>query len=593
MEVFAQQCLDLARAILSNNLAAINEDGTITPVEGENPSASDSGRVAFALGEFYRATGQTTLGEYDIVDLAARALTAQVYTEADAEAGMGFVSLGLLSFGPSKERNGVWERLMDETREQIDHSLLQRTDFNDFRQAFNIAKAVARFSIGLSKKDETSKLIDLIVSRTSERSSEGFVDNAADGAFGGAYDLRGLWAFGFIRQALQLHANIHMRDRKVASLRTVSEKYLKIMPEMIRPDGMGWAFGSEIGIYTQISMISLLLQAMRDNWIVPEKLGLHADLFRKLFSNFFASYIDAETGFVHVRDGEREAISPANGESTRLANFDAARALCQWSRLCRNIKLLENMPEAKVHQRMGRWVFFDRSTKKEQGVFTYNDRENNIFLQLPLMAGRPGTSDSLAFPHMPGVFDWAAERYLPTLLPELTFEEGEITPSYYGKGATAGLSPSGGFFFKYNQPEAITANGELVNGLGSWQVQWNFNKGKISADFIFTPKKALELKRFRFMIALGSPHSSASMPGALCLGEEGQRCEVLKDDFQAAWRDVEEVTADVNYRGVWGNIHYLQTLERSHAMNLQAGQSYRFSVSFEPQVVAMGAPANA
>ena len=34
----------------------------------------------------------------------------------------------------------------------------------------------------------------------------------------------------FIRQALQLHANINLRERKLASLRTKAEKYLKLIP---------------------------------------------------------------------------------------------------------------------------------------------------------------------------------------------------------------------------------------------------------------------------------------------------------------------------------------------------------------------------
>ena len=36
------------------------------------------------------------------------------------ENGLAYAALGLLSFGPSKERNPVWERLVDETRERLD-----------------------------------------------------------------------------------------------------------------------------------------------------------------------------------------------------------------------------------------------------------------------------------------------------------------------------------------------------------------------------------------------------------------------------------------------------------------------------------------
>ena len=49
---------------------------------------------------------------------------------------------------------------MDPTREQLDKLLLERSDYQNHYQAFNIAKAVTRFSLGLSKKDETGRLID-------------------------------------------------------------------------------------------------------------------------------------------------------------------------------------------------------------------------------------------------------------------------------------------------------------------------------------------------------------------------------------------------------------------------------------------------
>ena len=115
MNSFSEQCLDMARSMLSHNLDSINADGTITPTAGESPRSDEPGHVAFALGEYYRATGETTLKGHDLIDLAARCITAQAFTEPAGENGVAYASLGLLSFGPSKERNPVWERLVEET----------------------------------------------------------------------------------------------------------------------------------------------------------------------------------------------------------------------------------------------------------------------------------------------------------------------------------------------------------------------------------------------------------------------------------------------------------------------------------------------
>ena len=237
MQNFADQCLDMARAILGQNISAIQPDGTISPVEGESSRQDEPGHAALAIGEFYRATTETTFEDKDLVDLTARCVTAQAFAEEEFENGLGYAALGLLSFGPAKERNPVWERLLDPTRENLDRSLLARTDYDNHFQAFNVAKAVTRFSMGLSKKDETGKLIDRFITRVQETSSAGYIDDAPREGVGGVFDIYGPMALIFMRQTLQLHANIHLRDRKLPSLRTVAEKYLRLLPDIVRRSG--------------------------------------------------------------------------------------------------------------------------------------------------------------------------------------------------------------------------------------------------------------------------------------------------------------------------------------------------------------------
>src|SRR5258708_38717478 len=228
MNSLSEQCLDMARSMLGHNIDSINPDGTVSPVAGESARPDEPGHVALALGEFYRAPGETTLKGHDLIDLAARCITAQVFTEPAAENGLAYAALGLLSFGPSKERNPVWERLVEETRQRLDKQLLHRSDYDNHWQAFNIAKAVARFSFGLSKKDETGRLIELLVERVNATSSTGFFDDAVQG-FGGNFNLYGVLTFVFIRSALQLHSNPGVRERKLPTLRTYAEKYIKLM----------------------------------------------------------------------------------------------------------------------------------------------------------------------------------------------------------------------------------------------------------------------------------------------------------------------------------------------------------------------------
>lgn len=584
MENFAEQCLDMAQSLLANNLSAVNADGSILPVEGEAFRGDEPGHVALAIGEYYRLTQETAFEGFDLVDLAARVITAQVFIDEEAENGLAYSALGLLSFSPAKERNAVWERLLDPTRETLDKKLLARSDYTNHYQAFNIAKAVARFSLGLSKKDETGKLVDKFIERLDAGGSAGFLDDHPEG-LGGCYDIYGLMAFVFIRQSLQLHSNVHLRDRKMPSLRTHAGKYIKMLPDIVRQDGVGWSYGRSIGAYGQMHCISLILQALRDGWIDDSERPKYLEIMRRLFQYFFATYLDHEHGYLVIRDGER--TTGAN-HTTRIANFDAARYLCQWARLAKSIGGPMNA-QATSAKRKGRFVVFEKSNRKEHGVFSYNDPESGLHIALPLVSqGSNRDSGSLAFPHSPGVFDWPANTYLPILMPELTIGKDKVVPSFYGVRCSTGLGLRNAFYFRYEQPDFITTDEKILKGIGSCKVSWTFQGGKITSEFIFMVKNPISVERMRYVIALGSPHSRYHSSTAFCLGEESLRPNVIKDDFQANWNQLDVVTENPDYRTCWGNLHYLQVLERDHPLNMRPGQQYRLIVEFEPDIALAG-----
>ena len=581
METFAEQCLDMARAILGQNLSAVNDDGSLTPVEGEEFRLDEPGHVALAIGEFYRLTGETELDDLDLVDIAARCITAQTFMPEEAENGLAYSALGLLSFGPAKDRNQIWERLQEITREELDKKLLARTDYTNHQQAFNVAKAVARFSMGLSKKDETGKLVDRFVERVHQNSSNGFFDDEPEG-LGGAFNLYGVTSLVIMRQALQLHANMHLRDRKLPSLRTVAEKYLNLFQSLVREDGLGWAFGRGIGAYGQMHLISLQLQALRDEWIKEKDIPKIVDNLRRLFYFFFSTYLDQENGCLNIRDNERNTV---DNHTTRMANFDAARYLCQWSRIARSLNKVVSfdLPPPPT-KRTGRFVIFDKTHRKEHGLFIYRDPESKLHLYLPLTNSAEHNSDILAFPHCPGVFDWPATEYLPIMLPELTFGEDKVIPAYYGKNCVTGLGLRKSFYFRYEQPNLISTDKKMLS-FGSCKVNWNFEGNQITSEFLFSVRKQVTMDSMRYIIPIGVPHTRQRYPRTLQLGPDGQRPIVVKDDFMASWAQPEQVASDPRYRTCFGNIHYLQVLKRDHSLVLRPNQQYRLTISFEPQVI--------
>jgi hypothetical protein len=591
MQNFAAQCLDMARSILGHNLESVNLDGSIEPVSGESSRADEPGHAALALGEYYRATGEVLINRINTTELVARCVRSQINQDTESENGLGYTALGLLGFGPSKDRNPVWASLDDPTRELFSKRILHRSDYDTHFQAFNIAKSVARYSLGLSKKDETGSLIERFIERIGSNSSTGYCDDwprsPERGNIGGAFDLYGLMQFVFIRSALQLHANIHLCDRKLPSLRTHAERYLKLLPDIVRQDGLGWCYGRGIGSYGQMHAISLILQAMRDRWIAPEKLPQYKEIVRRLFQFFFTTYLDLEHGYLVIRDVERDTIPH---HTTRMANFDTARYLCQWSRLAKTVGGTLEGRAPVVSKASCRFVLFDKSPRKEQGLCVYQDPASGLHLQIPIVSG--GThrcSDSLAFPHMPGVFDWPTSHYAPVFLPELTIGGNVFVPSFYGKNITTGLGAKNSFKFSYDQPELITSDEQIIPGVGSCHVEWEFCGGKITARFLFQFKRGaareIKLDKFRYVMPFAAAHSRYRLGTSFATGNEGLRCNIIKEDFQATWAETEAVTDDPAHRTYYGKIHFYQVLQRERPLILRPSQPYKIEVTFEPHVV--------
>jgi hypothetical protein len=236
--------------------------------------------------------------------------------------------------------------------------------------------------------------------------------------------------------------------------------------------GSGWAFGRAAGAYGQMHCISLILQGLRDGWIPDDQKQKYFDLLRRLFLFFYQTYLDQEHGFLDLRDAERTAYSK---HTTRMANFDAARYLCQWSRLAKAVQMPAVPMKPETTRTTGRFVIFDKSNRKEQGLFLYRDAGSGLHAQIPLISsGTTLTADSLPFPHCPGVFDWPNNVYAPIMIPELTFGDQVTVPAFYGKELRHRSRTAQQLLLPLRSARADQHEGGVHQNLGSVKVQWNF-----------------------------------------------------------------------------------------------------------------------
>ena len=170
------------------------------------------------------------------------------------------------------------------------------------------------------------------------------------------------------------------------------------------------------------------------------------------------------------------------------------------------------------------------------------------------------------------------------MLPELTFGDQVIVPSYYGKNCVTGIGLKKSFYLRFDQPDLVKTDGTFAYGLGSCQVQWSFGDGKVQSEFVFKVKNPVSMDKMRLALVIGSPHSTYRLGTTLRQGDAGLRANVEVDDFQASWGSFETVTDDPDYRGYAGNMHYVQYLVRDHPLNMRPGQQYKLVLSYHPDV---------
>ena len=89
----------------------------------------------------------------------------------------------------------------------------------------------------------------------------------------------------------------------------------------------------------------------------------------------------------------------------------------------------------------------------------------------------------------------------------------------------------------------------------------------------------------RYVLGIASPHSRYRVATSFTLGEGSHRTEVTKDDFQAEWKELDVVTKDPKFHTYYGNMHYLQTLQRDRPLVMRPGSQYRLALSFEPDII--------
>ena len=253
-----------------------------------------------------------------------------------------------------------------------------------------------------------------------------------------------------------------------------------MMPDLVRADGLGWAFGRAAGAYGQMHCVSLILQGLRDGWIPDDQTPA---VFRHPAPALPLLLPDLP------RPGARVPRPARRGAHRLREAHDAHGELRRRALPLPVVAPREDGPDAR-RRPLGGAAPHERAFRHLRQVATARSRacsstatpKSGLHLHAPAHQLRQATSRATPCPSpiAPGVFDWPNNVYLPVMLPELTFGENVTLPAFYGKNCVTGLGMRNSFFFRYEQPDLITTKEEIVRNLGSVKVQWTFAGSKVA-----------------------------------------------------------------------------------------------------------------
>jgi len=235
------------------------------------------------------------------------AVTAQVFTEPAAENGLSPTPPRLLCFGPgprSATPCGSGGRRNPAAAHKM---LLHRSDYDNHCRPSKSPRRLPLSASALSKKDETSRLIERMVTRIHTRPAQPASSTTRPRGSAGNFNLYGVMSFVFIRSGLQLHFESGVRERKLPTLRTYARK---IHPDAARPRArrrprLGLWPGPRAPTARCIASASCCRACATVDRRRPSRAIF--DILRPVFYSSTRDLLDPEHGYLAVRDEERTA----------------------------------------------------------------------------------------------------------------------------------------------------------------------------------------------------------------------------------------------------------------------------------------------
>ena len=465
---------------------------------------------ALTTGEFSWGTFMRTLGAYSLFagtkTIAGHDVPQMIGKMAQIELNHGgktwaqlYAAMALESFGRDLKHNALWQELSSEEKEAY-LALLDPGRFYDAKthklihlpeNYFGVAARLAAIDYELGLNKDRASLDDLL-----DRAASQFTGGAlfADDALPtGRYDR---YSNEYAR-ALYDAAALAGRDDIMKALAPSLKEQMKLWWDLLSPDGYGYSWGRSLGAISYMDTMEIAAFVGKYPEFRPAPLPQIASAYYaawRWLRNDFKDETHLFSVFAFGRGDYSYITREREWQQTTTCLAKIINAHREFMKALAK-QTVASFPSRPSLGNVARFVYFRNDSGRKFGVWVV--RQGNLHFAVPFVTGtRAATSDYEPAPYgFPG-FAVPVEKIYPCLVPFLELEGGttiaaadgadEIHPSSDGKSVTA----------TWKRWVVVgTKAGETIDPGLVAEVTWSLTENGLRRSEIFTPSKALAVRR--------------------------------------------------------------------------------------------------
>ena len=395
----------IADKLLTGCLRTIGPDGE--SLLDESHGRIWGGTVLYVMGELSRVRGipPEEVEGADLIEIARRYLDRW---EDSHEINVCFALMGLGMMGADDDRHPVLGGLDGAVRRKLREQLRVRRSFANNWEAFNGCIRTGRH---LLYGEPAEQIVPHLEKIAAKYDRTGYFDDTADC---GNYNSYGLMSLNYSLRAAELLAEGDpVRAKLERRFRPHVETYVRLIRDLIHPDGTCWTFGRSAGAMGQMQCMALLEQVLSKGWLSDEDAAWARAAARAATGRMVGLFWDEDRLWFAFHDEHRSAY---RYRRSLPMGWDLLRYFLQLEDYARTDESRGRADEARTFHAgaMSKEIVTDPD--RRTAIYVWSDGVDHAVL--PIMGGPESiTGDTMPRPFARGLFEWVTQLPVPVLTP--------------------------------------------------------------------------------------------------------------------------------------------------------------------------------